>query len=72
MVRITAVFGIFVFGLLLVSLLTFISDYPPEIQEEYYRSQHKETAKKPLSRIMAVKKIGALRRKRVYVKIVKV
>ena len=55
-----AVFGIFVFGLLLVSPLTFISDYPPEIQKEYYRSQHKETAKKQLSKIMVVKKITAL------------
>ena len=54
------VFGIFVFGLLLVSHLTFISDYPPEIQEEYYHSQHKETAKKTMSKIMAVKKIAAL------------
>ena len=55
----TTVFGIFVFGLLFVSPLTFISDYPPEIQEEYYRSQHKETAKKRLSKIMAAKKITA-------------
>lgn len=54
------VFGIFVFRLLLISPLTFISDYPPEIQEEYYRSQHKETAKKSLSKIMAVKKMVAL------------
>ncbi len=48
------VFGIFVFGLLLASPLTFISDYPPEIQEEYYCSQQKETTKKQLSKIMAV------------------
>lgn len=54
------VFGVFVFGLLLVSPLTFISDYPPEIQEEYYRLQHKETAKRALTKIMAVKKIAAL------------
>lgn len=53
-------FGVLVFGLLLVSPLSFISDYPPEIQEEYYRSQHKEATKKPLSTIMAVKKISAL------------
>lgn len=53
-------FGVLVFGLLLVSPLSFISDYPPEIQEEYYRSQHKEATKKPLSKIMAVKKISAL------------
>lgn len=30
-------FGILVFGMLFTSSLTFISDYPPEIQEEYYR-----------------------------------
>ena len=54
------VFGIFVFGLLLISPLTFISDYPPEIQEEYYRSQQKEAAKKTLTKIMAVKKIAAV------------
>lgn len=59
-ITMVAVFGIFVFGLLLVSPLTFISDYPPEIQKEYYRSQHKETAKKQLSKIMVVKKITAL------------
>ena len=34
------VFGFFVFGLLCISPLTFISDYPPEIQEVYYRTQH--------------------------------
>ena len=51
-------FGILVFGMLFTSPLTFISDYPPEIQEEYYRSQNREAAKKTLSKIMAVKKIG--------------
>lgn len=54
------VFGIFVFGLLLINPLTFIGDYPPEIQEEYYRSQQKEATKKTLSKIMAVKKIVAV------------
>lgn len=54
------VFGVFVFGLLLINPLTFIGDYPPEIQEEYYRSQHKETMKKALSKIMVVKKIAAV------------
>ena len=29
--------GYLVFGMLFTSPLTFISDYPPEIQEEYYR-----------------------------------
>lgn len=53
-------FGILVFGMLFTSPLTFISDYSPEIQEEYYRSQNREAAKKTLSKIMAVKKIAAL------------
>jgi hypothetical protein len=26
--------------MMLISPLTFVSDYPPEIQAEYYRSQH--------------------------------
>lgn len=54
------VFGIFVFGLLFINPLTFIGDYPPEIQEEYYRSQQKEATKKVLSKIMVVKKIAAV------------
>lgn len=56
----TVAFGIFVFGLLLINPLTFIGDYPPEIQEEYYRSQQKEATKKTLSKIMVVKKIVAV------------
>lgn len=39
-------FGILVFGMLFTSPLTFISDYPPEIQKEYYRSQNREATKK--------------------------
>lgn len=31
-------FAALVFGMLFISPPTFISDYPPEIQEEYYRS----------------------------------
>ncbi len=48
------------FGLLLISPLTFISDYPPEIQEAYYRTQKKEASKKKLTVIMKVKKVVAL------------
>ena len=55
-----AVFGCLVFGMLLANPLTFISDYPLEIQERYYRSQHKEASKAVLTKIMAVKKIAAL------------
>lgn len=54
------VFGILVFGMLYISPLTFISDYPPEIQEVYYRTQHKEAAKKKLTIAMKTKKIVAL------------
>lgn len=55
-----AVFGCVVFGMLYISPLTFISDYPPEIQDEYYRSQHKEKVKKTLSKIMVIKKAATL------------
>ena len=59
-IMMAVLFGILVFGMLFTSSLTFISDYPPEIQEEYYRSQNREATKKTLSKIMAVKKIAAL------------
>lgn len=51
------VFLFLVIGMLLISPLTFISDYPPEIQAEYYRSQHKEAEKAKLTAIMKIKKI---------------
>lgn len=54
------VFGFCVFGLLYISPLTFISDYPPEIQAEYYRSQHKEATKKKLTKLMKFKKLLAV------------
>ena len=53
-------FGFLVFGLLYISPLTFISDYPPEIQEVYYRTQHKEVTKKKLTLAMKIKKSVAL------------
>lgn len=55
-----AVFGALVFGMLLINPLTFISDYPPKIQEEYYRSQHKEAEKKRLTKLMVLKKLIAV------------
>ena len=55
-----AVFGCLVFGMLLANPLTFISDYPLEIQERYYRSQHKEASKAALTKLMVVKKVTAL------------
>lgn len=54
------VFLFLVIGMLLISPLTFISDYPPEIQAEYYRSQHKEAEKAKLTAIMKIKKIVAV------------
>ena len=54
------VFGCLVFGMLLASPLTFISDYPPEIQERYYRTQHKEDTKARLTKLMLAKKLIAL------------
>ncbi len=53
-------FLFFVIGLLLISPLTFISDYPPEIQEAYYRSQNKEAVKEKMTAIMKIKKIFAM------------
>ena len=55
-----ASFTVLVFGMLLISPLTFISDYPPEIQAEYYRSQHKEAAKEKLTKLMILKKLLAV------------
>jgi hypothetical protein len=60
MVIFCAAFFALVFGMLLVSPLSFISDYPPEIQEEYYRSQHKENTVQKMTALMAVKKIVAI------------
>ena len=53
-------FGFIVIGLLMISPLTFISDYPPKIQETYYRTQKKEAAKEKLNAIMLVKKCVAI------------
>lgn len=54
------VFSFLTFGLLCISPLTYISDYPPEIQEEYYRSQHKEASREKLTVIMKIKKLVAV------------
>lgn len=54
------IFGVVVFGMLLVNPLSFISDYPPEIQEQYYRSQNKEATKEQLTKIMMIKKLAVL------------
>lgn len=54
------VFAFLVFGMLMISPLTFMSDYPPEIQETYYKSQNKSAEKKKLNAVMKVKKIVAM------------
>lgn len=54
------VFFVLVIGLLLISPLTFISDYPPEIQEQYYKSQNKESVKEQMTFAMKIKKVVAL------------
>lgn len=54
------VFGFLVFGLLYINPLTFISDYPSEIQEEYYWTQNKQAIRKKITVIMKLKKIVAL------------
>ena len=53
-------FGFLVIGLLMISPLTFISDYPPEIQETYYQTHKKEAAKEKLNAIMLVKNVWLL------------
>ncbi len=53
-------FGFLVIGLLMISPLTFISDYPPEIQETYCQTQKKEAAKERLNAIMLVKNVWLL------------
>lgn len=43
-----------------INPISFISDYPPEIQEEYYRSQKREKKKEALTKAMIVKKAAFL------------
>lgn len=54
------VFGIFVISLEIKNPLSFVSDYPPEIQKQYYESQHKEEEKEKMTKIMLIKKIIGL------------
>lgn len=46
--------------LITVDPVSFVSDYPPEIQEEYYRSQKLEKKKAALTRAMIAKKAAFL------------
>ena len=55
-----AVFGVFVFGMLLIDPVSFIGDYPPEIQEQYYSSQHKETVKERMTFLTILRKVIAI------------
>ncbi len=54
------IFSFLAFGMLMISPLTFISDYPPEIQEVYYKTQHMEAKKEKFTIIMKIKKLIAL------------
>ncbi|MCD8181521.1 MAG: hypothetical protein LUF26_08610 [Firmicutes bacterium] len=51
-----AAFGALVIAMLFINPLSFISDYPPEIQERYYSSQRKAAAKGRLTKMMIAKK----------------
>ncbi len=53
-----ASFTVLVSEILLINLLTFINDYPPKIQAEYYRSQCKERPKKEITQTDACKKVA--------------
>ncbi len=55
-----AIFTALTLGLLLINPLTFISDYPPEIQERYYKTQNKTADKQRLTVLMKVKKLLAV------------
>ncbi len=55
-----AVFGVSIFGMLLVSPVSFIGDYPPEIQAQYYSSQHKEAAKEKMTFLTILRKSIAI------------
>ncbi len=54
------IFGVLVFGMLLLETLSFISDYPPEIQRVCYRSRHVEETRRRLILIMKIKKAAAI------------
>lgn len=55
-----AVFGVSIFGMLLVNPVSFIGDYPPEIQAQYYSSQHKEAAKERVTFLTILRKVIAI------------
>lgn len=55
-----AAFLVMVSAMELANPVSFISDYPPEIQKRYYESQHKQAEKQKLTKLMLIKKIVAL------------
>ncbi len=55
-----AVFGVSIFGMLLVNPVSFIGDYPLEIQAQYYSSQHKEAAKEKMTFLTILRKVIAI------------
>ncbi|MCD7881930.1 MAG: hypothetical protein LUG47_09790 [Clostridiales bacterium] len=55
-----AVFGVSIFGMMLVNPVSFIGDYPPEIQAQYYSSQHKEAAKEKMTILTILRKVIAI------------
>ncbi len=55
-----AVFGVSIFGMLLAGPVSFIGDHPPEIQAQYYSSQHKETVKERMTFLTILRKSVAI------------
>ncbi|MCD7803167.1 MAG: hypothetical protein LUH09_09800 [Clostridiales bacterium] len=55
-----AAFGVFVFGMMLVNPVSFIGDYPPEIQAQYYASQHGEAEKERMTSSAILRKVVAI------------
>lgn len=51
------VFTLLITILMTINPVSFISDYPPEIQAEYYRSQNQNEKKSALTKAMIVKKV---------------
>ncbi len=54
------VFGAFVFRMMLVNPVSFIGDYPPEIQAQYYASQHREAEKEQMTFSTILRKVVAI------------
>lgn len=51
-----AVFGVFVVGMLPVCSVSFLGDYLPEIQAQYYSSRHKEAIKEKMTFLTILRK----------------